>query len=656
MTEELALPRLRLRAGARVARDRLARRRATASSSAASGVEPSETYTTISPATEEPLAEVGQASAEDVDAAVARRARRVRGRLVGAAPGRAREVPVPDRAAAAGARARVRGARVAQRRQADQGVARRRPAARRRALLLLRRLGRQARVRVPEPAPAAGRRRRPDHPVELPAADARVEDRPGARGRQHGRAQAGRDDAADGAAVLRRAAPGRAAARRRQHRHRRRPHRRRARRARRRRQDRVHRLDRGRQGDPARARRQRQAADARARRQGGEHRLRRRAARPGGRGHRQRHLLQPGPRLLRRLAPARAGVDPAAADREAQAPAVARCASATRSTRTPTSARSTPPRSSRGSRSSSPRASRRAPRSTSRRASCPSSGYWFAPTVFTDVAQSHRIAQEEIFGPVLSVLTFRTPEEAIEKANNTAYGLSAGVWTEKGSRILWMAQRLRAGVVWANTFNRFDPTSPFGGYKESGFGREGGLHGLEPYLRFDGTARSGADDARAGAQDLQALPGRRVPALGVGAHLRGRGAQHRAGVAQGPPRRGARGARRARQVVGHDGVQPRPGALPRRRDAGGAGGRAGRAVRRRARRSSAPSTASSGTRAGPTSSPRCSAARTRSPGRTSTSRCRSRPAWSGSSRPPSRRCSGSSRGSRRCSRAATPRS
>ena len=112
----------------------------------------------------------------------------------------------------------------------------------------------------------------------------------------------------------------------------------------------------------------------------------------------------------------------------------------------------------------------------------PERGYWFAPTVFTGVAQSHRIAQEEIFGPVLSVLTFRTPEEAVEKANNTAYGLSAGIWTEKGSRILWMASRMRAGVVWANTFNRFDPTSPFGGYKESGFGREGGRHGLEPYL------------------------------------------------------------------------------------------------------------------------------------------------------------------------------
>jgi aldehyde dehydrogenase (NAD+) len=115
----------------------------------------------------------------------------------------------------------------------------------------------------------------------------------------------------------------------------------------------------------------------------------------------------------------------------------------------------------------------------------PERGYWFVPTLFTNVAQSYRIAQEEIFGPVLSVLTFRTPEEAVEKANNTPYGLSAGVWTEKGSRILWMVERLRAGVVWANTYNRFDPSSPFGGYRESGFGREGGRHGLEPYLRFD---------------------------------------------------------------------------------------------------------------------------------------------------------------------------
>jgi aldehyde dehydrogenase (NAD+) len=113
----------------------------------------------------------------------------------------------------------------------------------------------------------------------------------------------------------------------------------------------------------------------------------------------------------------------------------------------------------------------------------PRNGFFFRPTLFTGVSQSHRIAQEEIFGPVLSIMSFRTPEEAIEKANNTPYGLSAGVWTSKGSRILWMADRLRAGVVWANTYNKFDPASPFGGYKESGFGREGGRHGLLAYLK-----------------------------------------------------------------------------------------------------------------------------------------------------------------------------
>jgi aldehyde dehydrogenase (NAD+) len=110
-------------------------------------------------------------------------------------------------------------------------------------------------------------------------------------------------------------------------------------------------------------------------------------------------------------------------------------------------------------------------------------GFWFAPTIFTGVTQAHRIAREEIFGPVLSVLTFRTPQEAIEKANNTPFGLSAGVWSEKGSRILWATQQLRAGVIWANTFNKFDPASPFGGYKESGWGREGGKHGLAAYLK-----------------------------------------------------------------------------------------------------------------------------------------------------------------------------
>ena len=115
----------------------------------------------------------------------------------------------------------------------------------------------------------------------------------------------------------------------------------------------------------------------------------------------------------------------------------------------------------------------------------PSTGFWFAPTLFTGVSQAHRIAREEIFGPVLSVLTFRTPAEAVEKANNTPYGLSAGIWTDKGSRILQVAGQLRAGVVWANTFNKFDPTSPFGGYKESGYGREGGRHGLAAYLEGD---------------------------------------------------------------------------------------------------------------------------------------------------------------------------
>ena len=113
----------------------------------------------------------------------------------------------------------------------------------------------------------------------------------------------------------------------------------------------------------------------------------------------------------------------------------------------------------------------------------PAKGFYFRPSVFSGVTMSHRVAREEIFGPVLSVLTFRTVDEAVEKANNTAYGLSAGVWTEKGSRILKLSTELKAGVVWANTYNKFDPTSPFGGFKESGVGREGGLHGLLPYLQ-----------------------------------------------------------------------------------------------------------------------------------------------------------------------------
>ncbi len=116
----------------------------------------------------------------------------------------------------------------------------------------------------------------------------------------------------------------------------------------------------------------------------------------------------------------------------------------------------------------------------------PSKGFWFPPTFFTGASQSSRIAREEIFGPVLTILTFRTPDEALEKANNSMYGLSAGIWTDKGAKIFWMAQRLKAGVVWGNTFNKFDPSSPFGGYKESGFGREGGRQGLSAYLEVEG--------------------------------------------------------------------------------------------------------------------------------------------------------------------------
>ncbi|MBZ0200802.1 MAG: aldehyde dehydrogenase family protein [Ignavibacteriaceae bacterium] len=115
----------------------------------------------------------------------------------------------------------------------------------------------------------------------------------------------------------------------------------------------------------------------------------------------------------------------------------------------------------------------------------PKEGNWCAPTLFLNVSQSHKIVQEEIFGPVLTVQTFRTISEVIEKANNTPYGLSAGVWTQNGAKIFHLTQKLEAGVVWANTFNKFDATSPFGGYKESGFGREGGLHGLKPYVKFE---------------------------------------------------------------------------------------------------------------------------------------------------------------------------
>ena len=138
----------------------------------------------------------------------------------------------------------------------------------------------------------------------------------------------------------------------------------------------------------------------------------------------------------------------------------------------------------------------------------PDKGFWFRPTIFTRVSAAHSIAREEIFGPVLSVLTFRTPEEAVAKANNTPYGLSAGIWTEKASRMLALADRLRAGVIWANTFNKFDPASPFGGYKESGYGREGGRHGLTAYLESSGwqaPVESSAASPRSGRKARKAV-------------------------------------------------------------------------------------------------------------------------------------------------------
>jgi acyl-CoA reductase-like NAD-dependent aldehyde dehydrogenase len=138
--------------------------------------------------------------------------------------------------------------------------------------------------------------------------------------------------------------------------------------------------------------------------------------------------------------------------------------------------------------------------------SLPEKGFWFAPTIFTNVSTSHRIARDEIFGPVLSVLTFRTPAEAITKANNPPYGLSAGIWSDKGSRVLAVADRLRAGVIWANTFNKFDPSSPFGGYKESGFGREGGRHGLAAYLAPAARQAPGAVPVYESLVDAPAAP------------------------------------------------------------------------------------------------------------------------------------------------------
>ncbi len=379
------------------------------------------TFVTVDPATEEPLAHVARATPVDIDKAV-RAARRAQRRVVGAAVrSGAGQVPVPDRAHPAGAQPRVRGPRIDGLGQADQGEPRRRRAARGGPLLVLRGLGGQARLRVPGARRPAAWRRRPDHPVELPAADARVEDRAGARGRQHRGPEAGLDDAALGPALRRGLPAGGPAAGRRQHRAG-------ARRGRACRSSPIRASTRSRspvrprsaRKIAARRRRHGQGAHPGARRQGRQHRVRRRPARPGHRGHRQRHLLQPGRGLLRRFAPARPGVDRRDRSSTSSRTACRRSASATRSTRTPTSGPST--RRDQLEKITELVASGVAEGAELYQPACdlPERGYFFRPTLFTNVAQSHRIAREEIFGPVLSVLTFRTPDEAVEKANNTA--------------------------------------------------------------------------------------------------------------------------------------------------------------------------------------------------------------------------------------------
>ena len=307
---------------------------------------------------------------------------------------------------------------------------------------------------------------------------------PGAGDRQHRRPQAGRDHAADRAAVRRGLPAGRPAAGRGQHRDRRRRHRPRGGRARRRRQGRLHRLDRGRQGDRPRRRRHPQGADAGARRQGGQHRLRRRPDRPGRRGHRARHLLQPGPRLLRRAPGCWCRSRCTTRSSPRCSAGSARCGSATRWTRTPTSARSTPPSS------------------------------WPASASWSDIGEAegaHRWQPDvRAARPRLLVQADglhrrlpRPPDRPRRGLRPGAVGADlphAGRGGGQGQQHHLRAvgrhldgegladparspNQLRAGVVWANTFNQFDPTSPFGGYKQSGYGREGGRHGLRAYLK-----------------------------------------------------------------------------------------------------------------------------------------------------------------------------
>jgi aldehyde dehydrogenase (NAD+) len=298
---------------------------------------------------------------------------------------------------------------------------------------------------------------------------------------QHDRAQARRNDPADRAAAGRDLRRGRAAARRRQHRHRRRQHRSSARRPSRRRQDRLHRLDRGRQDHPAHAGRAAHAAHLEL---GGKAANIVFADAPldqaiegivNGIYFNQGHVCCAGSRLLvqesihdevvERLERAHRDAAPRRSARQEHRHRRDQLGGAAREDR----------------RARAERHRRRRGLASADRARCPN-GMVLPASFFTGVSPSHRIAREEIFGPVLSIMTFRTADEAIEKANNTPYGLSAGVWTDKGAKAMYVAQRLQAGVVWCSTFNQFDPSSPFGGYRESGFGREGGIAGLRPYL------------------------------------------------------------------------------------------------------------------------------------------------------------------------------
>ena len=431
-------------------------------------------FKTISPSTEEVLAEIAEADEADVDLAVkaARRAFRTWGRMPGSERAkylyriariiqeRGREIAVLESI--------DNGKPIKETRDVDVPIA---------AAHFFYYAGWADKLQYAGYGTTPAGRRRPGHPLELPAAHAGLEDRPRAGLRQHRRAQAGRDHAADGAALRGDLPAGRPAARRRQHHHRRRRDRAGAGRPPRRRQGRLHRLHGRRPGD-------REVG-------GGSHKkvtleLGGKAANivfddapidqaiegiVNGIFFNQGHVCCAGSRLLvqesvaddvldrlkRRMATLRVG-DPLDKNTDIgainSAEQLAKIRELSDIGEAEGAGRWSPP------------------------CELPKHGFWFPPTIFTNVTQAHRIAREEIFGPVLSVLTFRTPAEAVEKANNTPYGLSAGVWTDKGSRILHMANKLRAGVVWANTFNKFDPTSPFGGYKESGYGREGGRHGL----------------------------------------------------------------------------------------------------------------------------------------------------------------------------------